>query len=59
MKIIVDKLPEKSYECLFCSIEKDVVNCMISTKFESINEHKGYCKCYLENEEECPYLQNL
>lgn len=59
MKIVVDKLPEKSSECLFCSAEKEIANCMISTKFESLNEHKSYCKCYLDNGARYPYLQKL
>ncbi len=59
MKIIVDKLPEKSNDCLFCSIKEDTVNCMIGTKFESINEHKAYCSCSLNSGEKCPYLEEL
>lgn len=59
MKIIVDKLPEKSFDCLFCLVKKDIVNCMIKTKFESTDEYKGYCSCVLNNKEKCPYLQKL
>ena len=44
MKILVDKMPLDSTECLFYSAEEGEGNCVIGTKFESVKEHKGYCR---------------
>lgn len=57
MKILVDKMPLDPTECLFYSAEEGEGNCMIGTKFESVKEHKGYCRCTVKDGKVCPYLQ--
>lgn len=59
MKILVDKLPQKSSDCLFCEVKEDITSCMIGTNFESIYKYKFYCKCEVENGEKCPYLKEF
>lgn len=57
MKILVDKMPLDPTECLFYSAEEGEGNCVIGTKFESVKEHKGYCRCTVKDRKACPYLQ--
>lgn len=47
MKIIVDTIPEYSYDCIFCG-NKFYSVCSISE-----------CQCELEKREECPYLMTI
>ena len=56
MKILVDKMPLDPTECLFYSVVEGEGNCVIGTKFESVKEHKGYCRC-VKDGKVCPYLQ--
>ena len=47
MKIIVDTIPEYSYDCIFCG-NKYYGVCSISE-----------CQCELEKRKDCPYLMTI
>lgn len=48
MKIIVDKMPERDFECLFYATESGISFCGIP--------FRSRCPCHVENGKSCPFL---
>lgn len=57
MKILVDELPTKEEECIFCS--EKYGSCMIRTGFKSTQEFHGISPCLLKTYSRCPFLKEI
>ncbi len=51
MKVIVDKLPEKSKDCIFSEY------IAMTGKYKCMLKSGMYSRCSLDMKEECPYLK--
>ena len=51
MKVIVDKLPEKSKDCIFSEY------IAMTSKYKCMFQSGMYSRCNLDTERECPYLK--
>ena len=51
MKVIIDKFPETSKECLFSEYIK------MTSKYKCMFRSGMYSRCALDCEEKCPYLK--
>ena len=54
MKIYVDKLPSKPEECLFADWSV-LQRCILPDC--KLGRHSCYKSLYIENDEQCPYLE--